>query len=210
MKTEESPFSKLRVQVSQKARHKGVREGARPPSPPTASTYRRASQPSLPSGRCLPTAPVRPSAPPSQVPTARASHTSRTFSRQARCQTRMQGSDLAWREGVQSLCTSRTQRKRNRTTYLPSFPKKTSPSRRSRLREAESRRRSELEGVPYYATAARSASSSCLRISTTFLSSLTTMAIATAATKQSGARTNWALANQPIAATLIEATTAQT
>lgn len=58
-------LQELRVQVSQKARHKGIREGARPParpasvfcarppSPPTASTYRRASQPSLPSGRCL-------------------------------------------------------------------------------------------------------------------------------------------------------------
>mgnify|MGYP001660487777 CR=1 FL=1 len=149
-------LQELRVQVSQKARHKGIREGARPParpasvfcarppSLPTASTYRRASQPSLPSGRCLPTSPVRPSAPPAQAPTARASRTSRTFSRQARCQTRMQGSDLAWREGAQSLCTSRTQRKRNRTTYLSSFPKKTSPSRRTRLREAESRRRLKL------------------------------------------------------------------
>ena len=150
-------LQELRVQVPQKARHKGVREGARPPSPPCvgllrssaeptycASTYRRASQPSLPSGHCLPTSPVRPSAPPAQAPAARASRTSRTFSRQARCQTRMQGSDLAWREGAQSLCTSRTQRKRNRTTYLSSFPKKTSPSRRTRLREAESRRRLKL------------------------------------------------------------------
>lgn len=117
---------------------------ARPPNLPCVDLYRCASQPSLPSGRCLPTSPVRPSAPPAQAPTARASRTSRTFSRQARCQTRMQGSDPAWREGAQSLCTSRTQRKRNRTTYLSSFPKKTSPSRRTRLREAESRRRLKL------------------------------------------------------------------
>ena len=100
--------------------------------------------PTEPAFWALPTSPVRPSAPPAQAPTARASRTSRTFSRQARCQTRMQGSDLAWREGAQSLCTSRTQRKRNRTTYLSSFPKKTSPSRRTRLREAESRRRLKL------------------------------------------------------------------
>ena len=92
----------------------------------------------------LPTELGRPSAPPFPAPTAGASRTSRTFSRQARCQTRTQGNAPAWREGAQSLCTFRTQRKRNRTTYLSSFPKKTSPSRRTRLREAESRRRLKL------------------------------------------------------------------
>ena len=147
-------LQELRVQVSQKARHK-VREGARPPSPPCVGLLSPSAEPAYcvdlpprfptePAFWALPTSPVRPSAPPAQAPTARASRTSRTFSRQAHCQTRMQGSDLAWREGAQSLCTSRTQRKRNRTTYLSSFPKKTSPSRRTRLREAESRRRLKL------------------------------------------------------------------
>lgn len=148
-------LQELRVQVSQKARHKGVREGARPPSPPCVGLLRPSAEPAYcvdlpprfptePAFWALPTSPVRPSAPPAQAPTVRASRTSRTFSRQARCQTRMQGSDPAWREDAQSLCTSRTQRKRNRTTYLTSFPKKTSPSRRTRLREAESRRRLKL------------------------------------------------------------------
>lgn len=159
----------MRIQVPQKAWHKGVREGTRPLRPPCMSLLRlsyrarllrgsttalpcrarlrrppSARFPTQPAFWALLTEPGRPLTLPSPAPTARASRTSRTFSRQARCQTRMQGSDLAWQEDAQSLCTFRTQRKRNRTTYLPSFPKKTSPSQRIRLREAESRRRLKL------------------------------------------------------------------
>ncbi len=96
-------------------------------NPPTSLGYRirpgaRLSQP------CLATSPVRSLALPPQAPAARAFRTSRTFSHRAHYRTRMQDSGLVRQEGAQSLCTFRTQHKRNRTTYLPPFPKKTSPS----------------------------------------------------------------------------------
>lgn len=148
-------LQELRVQVSQKARHKGIREGARPParpasvfcarppSLPTASTYRRASQPSLPSGRCLLRLSVlrlpQPRRQRQGHPALLARFRARLVVKPA-CRAVTRHGERAHNPfALPAPNASVTARH----TCHP-FRKKTSPSRRTRLREAESRRRLKL------------------------------------------------------------------